>query len=72
MAWTTLLSIWLVFGVISSIWHIVDEWWHHKIWESTRTQIIFDTLIMVTLCLFFGPIGIVVKIWEKWFDPSNI
>ena len=71
MTWTTIGFIWLLSGFVSSVWHIVDEWWHHKVFESSKNEIIFETVIMIVICFVAGPIGIAIKIWEKWFDPSN-
>jgi hypothetical protein len=72
MTWTTIGIIWLLSGIVSAVWHIVGDWSHHEIWESTKFEIAFETFIMIVICLVAGPIGIVIKIWETWFDPSNI
>jgi hypothetical protein len=69
---TTIVTVWLISGVISAIWHIVDEWHQHEIFESTPADILVQTVIMTVLCLIGGPIGLVVKAWETWFDPTNI
>jgi hypothetical protein len=72
MTLTTIGIIWLVSGIISAIWHIVDEWWHHKIFENNKNDIFLETVIMVIIALIAGPIGLAIKIWEKWLDPSNV
>lgn len=72
MTWTTIALIWFASGLLSAIWHIVDEWWHHEVFESTTSDKIIESVILTVICLVAGPIGIAVKIWEKWFDPSNV
>lgn len=69
MTWTT---IWIISGIVSAVWHIVDEWWQHAIFESSKSSITAESIIIAIFCLIAGPIGIAIKIWEKWLDPNNI
>lgn len=71
MTWMSCLGLWLITGVVSAVWHIIDEWWHHQVFEETPGQIFLTNLIGFGLCLIAGPIGVAIKVWEKWFDPSN-
>jgi hypothetical protein len=72
MTWMVFLEIWLVSGVISAAWHVIDEWWHNEVFEYSLSDILMINALVVGLCLVAGPIGLAIKIWEKYFDPSNI
>lgn len=72
MTWTTILLIWMLLGIVGFIWHTAETWCQHKMWESTAGEIMLFTAIDFVVGLLLGPIGIAIKIWEKWFDPSNI
>lgn len=72
MTWTTIGIIWLVCGIVSAIWHISTDRYVGKILEYTPLQNLVEDTIVVILALAAGPIGLVIKIWETWFDPSNI
>jgi len=72
MTWTTILLIWMALGIVGFIWNTVETWWQHKMWESTALHIVVTTTIEFLLALVLGPIAIGMKVWEKWFDPSNV
>lgn len=72
MTWTTIAIVWIVSGIVSAAWHIINEWWQHDVFENSKSQIVFETVIMILICFITGPVGLVIKIWETWFDPSNI
>lgn len=72
MTWTTIGIIWLVCGIVSAIWHISTDRYVGKILEHTPLQNLVEDTIVVILALAAGPVGLVIKIWETWFDPSNI
>ena len=71
MTFSTFVIFWLITGLISTVWHVYDEWWHYDVFENSTSEIVLQTLIMIVLCMIFGPISLAVKIWEKWFDPTN-
>jgi hypothetical protein len=71
MSLETLMTTWIICGAISAIWHVVDEWWQHEVMEHDLKFTIPFTLFFAVFAFVLGPIGLVVKVWEKWFDPSN-
>lgn len=72
MTWSLFLEIWLIAGVISAVWHVIDEWWHYQVFEASPRDILLTNSIVVGLCLIAGPIGLAIELWEKFFDPTNI
>jgi hypothetical protein len=71
MSINTLLEIWIICGIISAIWHVMDEWWQHKILEHGTGFTLLFNFFFAALALLLGPVSHFVKVWEKWCDPSN-
>jgi hypothetical protein len=71
MSLETLVTAWIICGAISGIWHVVDEWWQNEVMEHDLKFTVVFTFLFALFAFVLGPIGLVVKVWEKWFDPSN-
>ena len=62
---STLLTLWIICGVVSAIWHVMDELWQHKVMGHELSFTLIFNFFFAALALVLGPIGLAIKIWEK-------
>jgi hypothetical protein len=72
MTWTTFAIIWFACGAVSAIWQWLDNGYIYDTLEYSSKERNLEVGIVHVLALLAGPIGLVIKIWETWFDPSNV
>jgi len=64
----TFVTYWLIAGVISAVWNFL-----YDLGVTKELGFCWITEIATAaLHLILGPISLIITIWEKFFDPSNI
>ena len=68
MTWTTIITIWFIFGAFTAVWTLISEAYVYRTLEYNIVQIFFMNFFVIVLAFVLGPIAFAIKFYEDFID----